>query len=787
MTIAHCLLRWFHLAIFAIMPIAVSAILIKDIQVKSATIKIKNPEFVLAHTSVRAGEDIDRQKISNDVKSLLKTDKFSSVNAELTPIADGYILTFQVEIKPALGSPIIVSGADAISDKQIREWLDLNTGDRIDNSILFVRSRKILEEYGKRYYYNPDLSWDIDVDPATGFATVHFFIDEGERASVRKIYFEGNTYVPPTLSQQIFSYLTRKPIDVKSVSPNELIKPIKHQLWHIFSFITKRGKYNPDILEANRTLLTTIYQNHGYLDAEIGNPIIHAYKPQKIDVTYPLNEGKRYSLGRITLSGLTLFPESNLWAVISIKRGDIASRKEIYQNAANLCNYYRSRGYLRTTVAPEISAKKTEPVVDINFAITESQQIKVRYIDIYGNTKTKDRVIRRELLICPGQVYDQVCIKRSEHILKNLGFFSSVSSYPRETLASDQNDLVFEVEEKATGQFLMGAGYSSIDELVGFIELSQGNFDIFGWPYFTGGGQKIRIRTQFGTEREDYQLSFVEPWFLGRKLSLGLDLYDTSSSYLSDMYDQQRFGGALTLGMPVQWFFQRADLQYSLEQITIFDISDDAITRIKNEEGSRTASNIRLTLTHDTRDSFFLPTRGNKTTLSAHISGGPLDMDTDVYGFHAESLTYFPLWFKHVFSIHLLAKVVDEYGESTDVPLFNRLYLGGARSLRGFKYRYVGPYEEDEPIGGKSSALASIEYTIPIVKMLRFASFYELGNVWLDSYDFDLSDYCSDAGIGLRVDIPGFPIRLDYAWPIEISGDVERTAARFNFWLGYGF
>jgi outer membrane protein insertion porin family len=461
----------------------------------------------------------------------------------------------------------------------------------------------------------------------------------------------------------------------------------------------------------------------------------------------------------------------------------------INRAAEALRDYYQSRGYIRTTVMPQINPRLNDAIVDIQFNISESSLINIRYIDIRGNTRTKDVVIRRELQVYPGEVYNQVQVKRGERILQNLGFFSKVTSYPLETIDSSKDDLVYEVEEGRTGQFSIGAGYSSIDELMGFAEVSQGNFDLFNWPHFTGDGQKLRLRTQYGRLNENYELSFVEPWFLGRKLSLGVDFYDTKLSNLSDYYSQQRFGSAVTLGKPLKWyFFQRGELRYSLERITIFDVATNATEMIQSQEGSRNVSTLKPTIIHDTRNNVFVPTRGNKTTLSARLSGGPLGFDTDVYGFEGETTSYFPMIFDHVLSLRVWAATVQEYGDDNDVPLFDRLFLGGARNLRGFKYRYVGPYQDGDPIGGKTAGLGSFEYTVPVYpNLIRVAGFYDIGNVWLDAFDFDVLKYCSDIGIGVRIDVPGFPIRLDYAWPLEISGDVQRTSARFNFWLGYGF
>lgn len=780
------------LLLLIFLPLAVQAVIIKNIAVVTRGIKVADQDFVLANISVRAGSEANQQAIARDVKTLMATGRFSFIDTELneTKSGDGYILTYIVALKPKLDKPVTVTGAKEMGEKKVRKWFELDVGDYVDDAILSIQKNKVLDEYRKRYYCDVKITWQIDVNDRTGFAAVHISVNEGQRASLHKVEFEGNTYVPPSRWKRFAAGLShQKSISEKSVPPDDLQEAVRPHIWHIFSFITKRGIYNPDDLDADRMALQALYQNRGYLDARLGEPEVNLYAPRKLKAAFSISEGSQYRIGDISIRGATLFAESNLWSVVTIKSGDIAALDAINRAATALSDYYQSRGYIRTTVRPLINPRLKDPIVDIQFDISESSLIHIRYVDIRGNTRTKDIVIRRELQAYPGEVYNQVQIKRSERILQNLGFFSKVTSYPRETIDPTKDDLIYEVEETRTGQFSIGAGYSSIDELMGFVEMSQGNFDLFNWPHFTGDGQKLRLRTQFGKQREDYELSFVEPWFLGRKLSLGVDFYDTKLSNLSDYYSQQTIGSAVTLGKPINWpFFKRVNLRYSLERITIFDVATNATQMIQNEEGSRNVSTLKPAIVHDTRNNVFVPTRGNKTVLSARLSGGPLGFDTDVYGFEAETTSYWPALFDHVMSLRLWAATIQEYGNDDDVPLFDRFLLGGARNLRGFKYRYVGPYQNGDPIGGKSAGLGSLEYTIPVYpNLVRVAGFYDIGNVWLDAFDFDVLKYCSDIGIGLRIDVPGFPIRIDYAWPLEISGDVQRTSARFNFWLGYGF
>jgi outer membrane protein insertion porin family len=486
--------------------------------------------------------------------------------------------------------------------------------------------------------------------------------------------------------------------------------------------------------------------------------------------------------------------------VVKLKRGDVASIEQIRQASQSVRDYYGSRGYIDTLVRYDLDAKPSRGVVDVRFDVQEGELAYIRDIRIRGNTRTQDKVIRRELAVVPGDIFNEVRVRISERRLWNLGFFSFVNSVPEPTAEQDQYDLTFEVEEQKTGQFIVGAGFSSVDDVVGFVELSQGNFDLFGWPHLTGGGQKLKLRSQFGTERTDVELSFVEPWLFNRKLSLGVDLYRHDSRFLSDDYDQRNTGGSVSLARALTRSI-RGSLKYAFEEIEVYDLSDDASDRIREEEGSRTKSSMTLGLLRDTRDSVFVPTRGNRTSLSATLAGGPLGAETDLYELEARSSQYIPLWFGHVLNIKGWAAVVEEHGDADRVPIFDRLFLGGARTIRGFRYRDVGPRDtEGEPIGGRTAAYGTAEYSIPLGKTIRFATFYDVGMVWEEAYEME-GDYNSSYGIGLRFDIPGFPLRLDYAWPletdeytiIEVGTGLEQTktndqpSGRFSFLLGYVF
>jgi outer membrane protein insertion porin family len=383
----------------------------------------------------------------------------------------------------------------------------------------------------------------------------------------------------------------------------------------------------------------------------------------------------------------------------------------------------------------------------------------------------------------------------------NLGFFETVRNRPEMTSNPGERDLVFDVEEKRTGQIMLGAGFSSIDNLMFFADISQGNFDIGSWPP-VGGGQKLKLSTQLGSKRSDVTLSFVEPWFLDRRLSLGVDLYRNQVSY--DEYDMERIGTAVSLARPL-FGNVRGNLQYRLEREKVTDMADtNAYFYADNPEESYgfmrnenlLYSSLRFTMTRDSRDNPFVPRSGNLLTGFAGFAGGPLGADVDLYEVGFRSAHYLPLWFKHVVSLRLRYETVESYGGMDVVPVGSRLFAGGGRTIRGFEYRDVGPKvalkDEDgelvershKPVGGQSLAVANLEYTVPVFSMLRLAAFYDTGNVWRDSFDFEASGLAAGWGVGVRVDIPGFPIRIDRAWAVR-KDDPMTDEEIVVFWIGY--
>ena len=753
--------RWAMAALFLCLAAPAPAEKIHEIKVRRAGGGLVEEAAVMGFVSLKPGDELSRNALSRDVRALEESGRFAFVSTEVDPGPDGLILTYVVQSKPRVRL-LRIDGADDIGNRKVRDLLELGAGDPVDDATLAFKALKVREHYQKNYYPYTELEWTIDEDLATGTADVNIRVDEGRRAKVRRIEFEGGEAIPA----------------------KALRKAMKQKQWNIFSWLSSAGTYKPDELDGDREALRRLYLDAGYLDARVGEPKVEPIDDKRVRVLIPVEQGRAYRLGTLTVAGPKLFSAAEVSGVITSKPDDVASLAAVEKARQSVRDFYGSRGYISSDVQYKLLPRGDEPVVDLDLAVKEGEQAYIRDIRIRGNTRTKDKVIRRELTVFPGEIYNQVKVRNSERRLRNLGFFDFVNAVPESTTDPEKYDVAFEVNEQRVGQFMVGAGFSSVDDLIAFAELSHGNFDILGWPP-VGAGQKLKLRGTVGTERRDVEMSFVEPWFLDRKLSLGVDLFDHDRQFYSDEYDQRNTGGALTLGKPLG-VFNRINFIYGLENIKVYNIDTNATQTIKDEEGTSLKSSLTVELVRDTRDNSFVASRGARSSASAMYAGGPLAGDVDIYQLEVQSTAYWPLWFDHVFNLRGWMAVVDSHGPDDVVPLFDRQFLGGARTLRGFKYREVGPKDESgEPIGGRSGWYATAEYTIPLVDKVRFATFYDMGMIYDEAYEFDQSDYNSDWGIGIRLDFPGFPLRLDYAWPLKTDEFNDRSSGRFQFSIGY--
>ena len=729
-------------------PLASAAEVVKEIRVQRRGGGALDEASVRAFISSKAGDELSRAGVGRDIKNLEKSGRFSYVESRVDPVTGGVSLTFVVEPKARIRR-LDIAGADYLGNKKVRELLEVGSGDLADEATLATRAGKVVETYHKKYFPDPRLTWTFTPVEGQDLTDVRVDVREGRRATVHEINFIGN----------------------QQLSARTLRRAMKQRRTNLISWITGDGTYNPDDLATDREALRRAYLDQGYLDAEVGEAEVRPVGRRGLAVDIRVAEGARYTISGFQVTGAQTFPAAEVEKSHPLRVGGVAAMADLDKAAQASRDYYGARGHIRTSADVDLDTDPTSHTARVSFKVREGKLAHIRNIRIRGNTRTKDKVIRRELTVFPGEVFNEVKVRNSQRRLQNLQYFKFVDVAPQATADDNQYDLNIDVEEDRTGKFMVGAGFSSIDNLVGFVELSQGNFDLFGWPHFTGGGQKLNLRYQGGSLRRDMEISFIEPYFLDRRLSLGVDLFQHDSSVYSTEFSQKNTGGRLTLGQPLPrgLFFDRLNYIYSLQAINVYDVSTNASAQIQAEAGRRIKSSFGVELVHDSRDSVFVATRGNSSVLSAELAGGALGGDTDLYSLQARSAQYFPLWFNHVLNIKGQAAVVDRYGGSARVPIFDRLFLGGPRNIRAFKYREVGPTDgsvNNEPVGGRSLACGTVEYTVPVIEKVRLATFYDVGMVWEDVFYFNLHHLNSGFGVGIRLDFPGFPIQLDYAWPI---------------------
>ena len=735
--------------------------IIRSIDVQYVGPETVSKERILAHMRTKVGQPYSNQVVEEDIATLYKTGSVQNVRIFAQPQGDGVKVIVAVQTR-AIVREIEIAGAERIKPKRLRKEIKLKLNQPVDEKQLEEARQKIIEVYQGRGYTDVSVQFRVDpIDEKRGTARVVFTVNEGVKGAVSQIHFEGNAHF----------------------SEKVLRKQMKTRGKTLISAIDKSGRLDEVQLEQDMDKLREFYQNHGYIDVEIKDVRRGRTEKGPMIITIVIAEGPQYHVRKVTISGYEAAKEERIRALLKMKEGSVYSPKQLRDDAKAVADAYGSAGYVDLVILPE-GAPAGPAQIDVHYKIEEGDRSFVNRINIEGNTRTKDKVIRREVLVAPGDVFNTVRVDITKKRLDNLGYFAKVETYPEDTDIPGRKDLTILVQEKRTGSLSFGGGFSTVDQLVGFAELTQGNFDLFNWPSFTGGGQKFRLRIQYGTQRKDFILTLTEPYFLDRRLALTGQLFYTEANYLSADYDQRNYGFMIELRKPINAYMY-GTLGYTLQDVDIFNVAASAPDFILSQSGSFVESKIFSSIVFDSRDNPLLSRRGQRITFSPFISGGFLGGDTQVYALDLEGSQYFHLPKDLILLINGEIATVNQWGSGTEVPIFERLFLGGSNNLRGFPFREVGPQENGEPIGGQSMARATVELTFPIIEKARGAIFYDTGFVNSSAWSFGFNNIASDVGIGIRLDLPIGPLRLDYGYPLQRDG--YNGGGHFNFNVGYQF
>jgi outer membrane protein insertion porin family len=774
-------------------------------------------QFVRSNLRLKAGDIYLPMATEDDIHALYATGQFYNIRVTAEPADDGgVVLTYVVQARPRL-TDIKIQGNKKLSDSKIWKKITVKVGQPFDEQKMFSDCQEIQKLYEKYGRAGTQVKYVPNIDENAGRGTVTFEITEAQKIKIKQIDLIG----------------------AAAFSQKELRKQLKTKRRWMFSWLTGSGVFKEDDFDDDRDQLAEFYHGRGYLDFEIKDVKFDHPVTNKMVIRFYIYEGRQYKVGSVTFTGNKLFTAEEIHRGLqsvhnfehskdklgphglAMDGGDIFTPGGLDKDTQAIEDFYGSKGYIDVVRGPALRAAYIPNVetgtMDLEFQFKEGQKSNVEKIDIRGNNKTKDKVIRRELAISPGETFDMVRVKISKQRLEGLQYFDKVDMRPEATdpPIAGRKDLIVNVEEKNTGNFMLGAGFSSVDALVGYAEITQGNFDLFHPPTFTGAGQKLRLFVQLGTERQDYELSFVEPWFLNRKLSFGVDLYRHQWDFESpnNIYDEDRTGVRLSLMRALWSDFLIGSISYTLEDVGInlnSGFHGDETTRgtplnpfppqvprnvplaILDQTGDHLYQRFGITLAYDTRNSTQLPNHGQRTEIDPEFSIG----DTTYYKVEAKTAWYFPGLFKgHVIEAVGRAGIADSLS-SGDVPFYDRYYLGGLYSLRGFRYRSIAPRETphftgviQDPIGGDSYWMGSVEYSLPIFEKdngpgVRFAVFYDVGDVGAQPYSFS-GNFDDNWGLGLHINIPKLgPLRLEYGVPIN-HDQYNGRSGRFQFGVGF--
>lgn len=765
---------------------------VKDIAVENVGAPSISKERVLANLATKVGQPYSERAAEQDIRALYATGGVSNVRMFAEPLGDGVKVTVLLQGRPVI-EEILIEGADQIPMNRVRREIGTKVGDVVSEEKIEDDRQKIIKLYEDKNYSEVDVQYRIQDIPGKNRSKVIYSITEGPKLIVRRITFVGNESI---LARDIRKVMKTKPED-------------------ILTFFTKSGRLVPAQVEEDRAAIKNLYQNRGFADVEVSDIQTQPVQNNGVELVVTIVEGMQYRVNKLNIEGVNITSKDEVLKHMKMLGGQLFTPKGMGDDLKALRDFYGARGYVDMAAMPEV-LPAGPGAVDVTYRLDEGVQSYVNLVNIQGNTRTQDRVIRRELAVKPGDVFDTTLVDVSKKRLENLNYFSRVDTAPTDTIVPGRKDLNVIVEEKRTGSFNFGVGFSTIDSLLGFAELQQTNFDLFNWPNFTGGGQRFRIRGQYGLQRSDFVVSLTEPWFLGYKLSAGVEGYYHNANFLSAVYDQENLGVAFQARKQI-WRALSARAEYRIENIRIYNVdatnnnydyfffngyndgyngNEKAGPVIENSAGTYTKSAFTGSLSWDTRDSLFLTRKGELVELTAFIAGGPLGGDVQDYGISLEGTKYFSLPFDLIFLVKGQIAIVNGWGGNTasvdggygsGVPIFDRLYLGGANNMRGFNFREVGPVDQyANPIGGDSLAYLTFEMTFPIVSRVRGAVFSDMGFVNVKPGDFDTTNVNADIGIGLRLDLPIGPIRVDYGIPI-VYDSWNGPPGKFNFNIGYQF
>ncbi|GMR04373.1 MAG: outer membrane protein assembly factor BamA [Thermodesulfobacteriota bacterium] len=700
----------------------------------------------------KAGEPYSPDSVKEDIRALYGMGYFEDISVDLSDTASGKVLTFNVKERPFIKS-IVLKGNKDVTQKKIMDAITIKEGTVLDRTAVGENTERIKAVYAKEGFYLAEV--DPEIKSEGSEAMVVFNIKEGEAVKVKRITIIGNKHFSDKKLKAVMS---------------------TKEVW-LFSFVTQSAKFDEFLFQNDLALILGKYYDNGYINVAIlDHRVLLSENKRWFYITISLKEGEKYNFGDIDISGEILGRKKDLLDKIKIKSGEVFNRAKLTRDMDALSDVYGDKGYAYVEIKPLTVVHPDKKTVDIKFDIKKNDLVYIEKINIAGNSRTRDKVIRRELEAEEEQLYSSSALKRSKGNLKRLGYFDDVSIQQTRGSASDRMDLTVKVQERPTGAVSAGIGYSSVDNIIGTASISQSNF--------MGTGVKLDLSGTVSSASSRYILGFTQPWLMDKPISAGFDIYNTESEF--EDFTTSKKGFDVRLGSRLFDKYTRAYISYTLEEVNVFDVADTASTFIKDQEGFNTESSVKLTLKRDTRDDAFFPREGAVLTYSVKFSGGPLGGTIYMIKNELDAVKFFPLPMDMTFSIRGAMGYVQGY-DGREPPIYERFFLGGINTIRGFDTRTVSPKDEatGDLIGGNTMIQSNIELLFPLVpaQKLRGLVFFDAGNSYKGRIDF--SDIRTSVGLGVRWYSPFGPLRVELGINLDRRDDEKR--AQWDFTMGTSF
>ncbi len=710
-------------------------------------------DAILRVVTSKLGDIMNPETLSQDLGNIYKMGFFDNVVIQQKKMDRGVEIVFEVKEKPSVRN-IKFKDNDVYKDEELFEVVETRTGSILNIYKINNDVEKIKRLYMEKNYHNCTIKYEIK-PLENDQADIVLTIDEGEKIKIETISFEGNQYFPD----------------------KKIKKEMKTREKGFWSFLTSSGDLDETELDNDVIRIESLYKNNGFIDVKVSDALI-TMEEKSIIVSFKIEEGTQYKTGSIDIIGDILTTREELLKKMVSKEADLYNRELIRKDLLTINDLYANQGYANVNVAPLIEKDDPNKVVNISFKIAKGELVYFNRIIITGNTKTRDKVIRREMAIKEQGLFSMTGIQRSHRNLGYRDYFENVEINPIETDQPNQRDVEVKVTEKATGNFSFGGGFSSDDGPFGQVSVEERNL--------LGRGQNLKALVKISGETTLYNLSFTEPWLFDLPVSSGFDLYKLEKEY--DYYDRDSLGLTLKAGYRQIWDYMAIGVEYNIED---FEVSNVQSTYTNVTSGDFLTSSIKPYISYDSRNHYFIPTEGSFHKVSVQYAGEFLGGDIDYTKYRGETGVFFPLFWKFTGALHAEAGYLDDRTEGSIDIDWERFYLGGINSIRGFDNTDINASDPGALVlrGGEKFVQFNFEMIFPIQEKAGVFGvlFYDRGDVYRTSENIDLTDQFSSSGFELRWNSPMGPIRLAYGIVVEGKDKQETGEGQFDFSIGAFF